>query len=154
MFFSILVVFSVACSSLPCHCCAEPVVPTSCCSRMSFSVGSDNVKQAGNRGGEEALRDASRGKFAPRVFLRVLSFQWGIHGSSVNVLSSPQERTPGSIQLVLAVLVFWSWMLLLSQLPALLGSAAHSSSTTCAKTGRTARCLQRNGIRPDVWDSP
>ena len=75
--------------------------------------------------------------------------------------SSFRKIPPGLVEHVLTVLVFWSWVLLLHWLPpwpqrlrlfpcftgpwTLLGSAACSSPTTLAKTGRTAHVFTAQG---------
>ena len=100
--------------------------------------------------------------------MHVMILKRMVHPVCVYVkLEKPYLRDipPGLLQHVLTVLVFWSWVLLLPRLPpwsrslrlfpwlafcftgpwTLLGSAARSSPTTHAKTGRTAHAFTAQG---------
>ena len=90
--------------------------------------------------------------------------------NTLRALASIRERPPGLLQDVLTVLVFWSWILLLPRLPPSsqslrlfpwasillygplghwLGSAAHSSPITRAKTGRSAHVFTAQGAHAE-----
>ena len=112
-------------------------------------------------------------KSAPRSPKRVQSCFFGLFSDfGAHFLGTlVRERPPGLLQHVLAVLVFWSWLLLLPWLPPwsrslklfrwasillygpldiLLGSAARSSPTAHAKTGPTTHVFQHRGAHADL----